>query len=412
MDRLIVLLLAVALSTPAWATNGYFSHGFGTASKAMAGAGMALPQDTLIAASNPAGMLHIGERMDIGLALFNPERGYVADSNGGAIPPGKQDSDNTAFLVPSFGRNWQLNEESTLGLSIGANGGMNTEYSDNPFRNFGPSTNPAGIDLTQVFIGVTWAHQLSEKHSIGITPMAIVQSLKVQGLQPFQPLSIHPNHVTNRGRDWSTGAAIRIGWLGKMNDRLDVGASVQSRGYMSEFDKYKGLLAEEGDFDLPPQINLGLAWKFNDRLTGVVDYQHIFYSEIDSLANPNDLIFAPPNNLGGDDGLGFGWDDVGVIKLGLQWQYSDSITLRTGYSYASEAIDHEDGLFNILAPAVVKHHVSVGGTWHYAKDAEVNFAFTHAPEKTTNGSNPNTAPQTGSLYLEANELEISWSKRF
>ena len=30
---------------PAVATNGYFTHGYGTANKGMAGAGVALPQD-------------------------------------------------------------------------------------------------------------------------------------------------------------------------------------------------------------------------------------------------------------------------------------------------------------------------------------------------------------------------------
>ena len=412
MDRLILFLIAAAVSIPAWATNGYFSHGYGTASKAMAGAGTALPLDTLSAATNPANMFHIGERMDIGISLFNPKRGYEADANGGAIPPGKHDSDKNAFLVPSFGRNWILDDKSTFGVSIGANGGMNTSYSSNPFRNFGPSTNPAGIDFSQLFVGATYARRLSDRHTLGITPVLVLQSLKVEGLEPFTGLSVHPNDVTNRGRDWSVGGAVRIGWLGEINDRLSLGASVQSRGYMAKFDKYKGLMAEAGDFDLPPQLNLGLAWKFSDTATGVVDYQRINYGDIKSLSNSNDYLFAPPNNLGGDDGLGFGWDDVGILKLGVQWEYSSRLTLRTGYSYASDAISNEESLFNLLAPAVVKEHLSVGATWRYDKHSAINVAFTRGLKKSSDGTNPNVAPQTGSLYLSVNELEISWSKSF
>jgi hypothetical protein len=72
----------------AFATNGYFSHGFGTKSKGLAGAAVALPQDAMVAATNPAGMVHVGSRWDVGLAAFNPNRGYTAndDAQPGSAP--------------------------------------------------------------------------------------------------------------------------------------------------------------------------------------------------------------------------------------------------------------------------------------------------------------------------------------
>ena len=48
------LLLGLLAPTLAQATNGYFSHGYGIKSQGMAGVGIALPQDGLAAASNPA----------------------------------------------------------------------------------------------------------------------------------------------------------------------------------------------------------------------------------------------------------------------------------------------------------------------------------------------------------------------
>lgn len=417
MDRFTLFLLVAVFAVPGWATNGYFSHGFGTASKGMAGAGVALPLDSLSAASNPANMFHVGERMDIGISLFNPVRGYVADNNAmtppfASIPPGKQDSDKNLFLVPSFGRNWKLDDNSTVGISIGANGGMNTSYSSNPFRNFGTASRPAGMDLSQLFAGLTYAHRLSERHTLGITPMLIIQSLKVEGLEPFQGLSIYPSNVTNNGRDWSYGTALRVGWLGKMTDQLSLGVSFQSRGHMTKFDKYKGLLAEAGDFDIPPQIALGLAWKASDKITIVLDYQKIYYEQIKSISNTNNTVLAAPANLGGDNGVGFGWRDVGVIKLGVEWQYSPKLTLRAGYSHASDAIPGEEILFNILAPAVVKKHVSIGATWKYNKQSSIHAAFTHGVKNKVSGGNPTLGPQTGSINLSINELEVSWSRSY
>jgi len=70
-------LLAIAVSgilaAPAVnATNGYFAHGYSTKEKGLAGAGTAYSQDAMAAANNPAGMAFVGNRMDIGAALFSP----------------------------------------------------------------------------------------------------------------------------------------------------------------------------------------------------------------------------------------------------------------------------------------------------------------------------------------------------
>ncbi|WP_197409246.1 MULTISPECIES: hypothetical protein [Microbulbifer] len=62
MSKKIAQLSAAALSAAALftvycaeATNGYFVEGVGPKAQAMAGVGVALPQDALAAANNPAG---------------------------------------------------------------------------------------------------------------------------------------------------------------------------------------------------------------------------------------------------------------------------------------------------------------------------------------------------------------------
>jgi len=53
--RLFLLAAAGLLTTPALATNGYFSEGYGTLHKGLAGAGAALPLSSLSTATNQAG---------------------------------------------------------------------------------------------------------------------------------------------------------------------------------------------------------------------------------------------------------------------------------------------------------------------------------------------------------------------
>ena len=85
---LVVAISSVLAATTAQATNGYFSHGYGTKNKGLAGGGVALPQDAMIAATNPAGMVWVGSRMDIGAAIFSPLREYnVSNVSAAGAPP-------------------------------------------------------------------------------------------------------------------------------------------------------------------------------------------------------------------------------------------------------------------------------------------------------------------------------------
>jgi hypothetical protein len=71
---LSLALPSLAFPSLSHATNGYFSHGVGVRSQGVAGTGIALPQDGLAAAANPAGTALVGHRLDIGMSWFKPSR--------------------------------------------------------------------------------------------------------------------------------------------------------------------------------------------------------------------------------------------------------------------------------------------------------------------------------------------------
>ncbi len=413
--------------TGAQATNGYSPTGFGTANKGLAGAGVAFPQDALAGATNPAGMVLLGDRLDVGAALFAPDRGFTADDNAApvppppSVPPGNYDSENDVFLIPHFGWNRKLSENSSIGVLLGANGGMNTEYDAAVWQRFAPpmadpqfvATEPTGVDFAQLFVGVPYAFKINDRHSLGVMPIVAVQRFEAEGLEPFRQLSIDPANVTNNGHDYSWGYGIRVGWLGQLSDRLTVGASAQSKLYMTEFDDYAGLFAEQGDFDVPPTVTAGLRFDVSPEVTLVADWQRIFYSEIAALHNPNDAAVSPANLLGSDDGLGFGWNDIDILKIGVQWQYSPRLILRAGVSHADQLFDNGESLFNVLAPATVRTHASLGLAYRLEGGSTLSAAYTRAFEEKIKGQNPNfTGPQTGSVQMDQHELEISWAWYF
>jgi long-chain fatty acid transport protein len=413
---------AALLSGQAVATNGYLAHGYGPVAKSMAGACVAMIETAMCAAHNPATLAFLDNRWEIGAALFSPDRGFHANGDFMSppyanVPPGDYNSKNDFFLIPHFAYSRMLDENTNLGFVFGGQGGMNTEYESAVWRNFTPpgapsfyqASSPAGVDLMQMFMGVSYGKKLNERHAVSIMPVLAIQAFEAEGLEPFRGLSAAPDKVTNNGQDWSWGGGLRLGWLWRASDQLNIGASYQTRLWMTEFEDYKGLFAEGGDFDIPPVLDLGFAYDFNPAWTLSVNYQHIWYEDVKTLGNPADLVMMPGEVvLGTDNGLGFGWRDQDVLKLGLRWKYSPDLILRAGYSHGSAVVPGTQALFNVLAPAVVQDHFTFGFSKTLDSGNELHMSFMYAPEEKVYGSNPNTGPQTGHLYMSQWDVELGW----
>jgi len=394
-----------------YATNGYFSNGYSIESKALAGAGVALPQGSLDASINPAAMAFVGKRIDVGLSFFNPNRDYTVKGSPSGPPafsltPGKVESDSEWFYIPSIGFNWQLDDKNSVGVSIYGNGGMNTDYNEPTY--FGSS--PTGVDLIQVFIALTYARKITPKHAVGIAPILAYQSFEEKGLQQLAPFSSSPQNLANNDHDDSYGFGLKIGYVGEVLPNLNLGASAQSKIFMTRFKNYKGLFAEQGDFDIPATWTVGLAYKVVPQLTLVFDVQRIYYSDVNAVRNPL-LPNLFSSQLGDDNGAGFGWDDITVLKFGVQWQAMKDWTFRAGYSYGEQPVSDSEVLFNILAPGIVKQHATVGITKVFGNN-ELKFALMHAFSEEVEGPNGLDPAQTIKLQMNQWEFSVGYAWKF
>jgi long-chain fatty acid transport protein len=387
--KLKVALLPVLLAPGlVLATNGYFSHGFGVKSQGLAGVGIALPQDGLAAATNPAGSAFVGDRLDLGATWFRPWRGAEISGNGAGLNGVYDGNDSKNFFIPELGYVKQLSPQWAAGVAVYGNGGMNTDYGQNPWRSFG-ATGSAGINLEQLFISPSLAFKVNENHALGLAFNLAYQRFEAKGLQPFDAAppagaTSSVGSLTNRGVDSSTGWGVRLGYTGKLTPDLTFGLTWASKTKMGNFEKYKGLFAEQGSFDIPANYGVGLAWQATKALTLAADVQKIDYSDIKSVGNPLGLLLTG-NFLGTANGPGFGWKDVTVLKLGTSYDINDW-TLRSGLSHASQPVPKDQTFLNILAPGVVQDHLSLGATWRNGKSGELSLSYTHGFKKTVKGS--------------------------
>jgi len=429
-----------SISSAALATNGYFSHGYGIKAKGMAGAATAMSIDTMGGANNPASMVWVGDRLDVGVDWFRPIRSAKrVGSNGGGANDFDQDSDTNNFFVPEFGYNKMLSNTLSLGVTVYGNGGMNSDYSGNTNSQAGCTgagstaltlnglcgPGELGVNLEQLIIAPTLAYKINDKHSIGVSPLIGYQKFQINGVGGFAQISTDPSNLTNNKADDAFGFGVRVGWQGHITDTVTLGAAYSSKIYMQKFDKYKGLFANQGDFDIPENFNVGVAWKATPGLTLALDYQRINYGGVDAIANSSQQPGCTPNPpagpataascLGGSNGIGFGWDSINVWKLGMEYQVSKALTLRAGYNHGDNPIGSSDVTFNILAPGVVKDHVTLGMTYAVSPNSELSVAYMHAFEESVSGApNPTyfNVGGTDTIKMYQDSLGVAYSVKF
>lgn len=420
--RATVIAAALVAST-AWATDGYFPHGYGIKAKGMGGVSIAMTDQAFAGANNPATASFSGNRAEAGVELFMPKRGVSRSADAGPMA-GSVDSDSKNFLVPEFGYTAPINDKVAVGLAVYGNGGMNTDYTANNIRCFDnpqapdpANTHPAnmlcgsgrlGMDMMQLIVAPTVSYKVDERHAVGVSPLLVYQRFKATGLDLFASMSSAQTNVTDKGYDSSTGVGVRLGYVGKPNDVLTFGASWSPKTKMKKFDKYSGLFAGAGGFDIPENYGVGLAIQVTPKILVAADYQRINYSKIPSVANPSNNTQLTGNLLGSAAGSGFGWTDVNVIKIGVQWQATSQWTLRAGYNKTDNPVQSRDVTFNIIAPGVITKHYTLGGTYALGNDKELTFAYMHAPRNSVTGMGMFMAPETIRMSQQSLGIQYGW----
>ena len=412
--RMFALMVLAGLATSAQATNGYFAHGYGMKSKGMAGAATASSDDAFGGANNPASMVFAGNRLDLGVDLFSPRR--ETSRAGSGFVDGTVESESNYFLIPELGYNRMINNDLSLGVTVYGNGGMNTNYpAGTPTSTancafFNPAPGPyntlcgngsLGVDLMQLIVAPTVAFKVAPNHSIGVSPLLGYQRFKAEGLQALGVMNASGG---NLGYDDSFGYGLRVGYLGKITPTVSIGAAYASKMKFDEFGKYAGLFAEQGGFDIPSNYNVGVAWQIVPAFKLAMDYQRINFSSVNSVGNASDS----PGALGADNGPGFGWEDVKVWKFGMEYKYSPQMTFRAGLSRSNSPIESSEVTINILAPAVIENHATLGFTHTMASGNELSVAYMHAFKNDVEGASDFGGTDKIKMYQNSLGIQYSW----
>lgn len=433
-------LMLLWVAGNAAASNGMNAPGTGAVQLGMAGAGTAMASDAAATLRNPAAGAWLGDSRTAELGIAIPDGGYRAGPLGENsafglldLKPGRNTSVTGVFPIPSFARNWRLDDQNAVGWGVSASGlkalsdggaatlargvptldarcdgdfggGKPLSAISDPSGLCGRNGTTLGVDLTQVLVSAHWAYRLTPELAVGIAPVLAAQRIEVRGLGAFAAFSNFPDHTTNRGLDYSYGGGARFGMLWELGYGIGIGAAYQTKLYQTDFDKYRGAIIG-GSLDFAPVINLGMQFHLIEGHRLLLDYEQVRYGDIRPLANQvepqrfTDRCFVPrlitrnQENppaldacLGAPRGPGFGWDTIDVYKIGYQGSH-DRLTWRAGFSWGGNPVVRDQALSKIFAPAITDRHAAVGLSWKLSPRLDLGWALTYAIQNTIHERN-------------------------
>lgn len=410
----LVLFSATCLITNT--TSAFFA---GTKAPGMGATGIAYPQDAFAGAYNPAGILEIEDRLDLAATcIYNRGHATIHLERTPAVGKhkinGKFNPFDSAFnFDPSFGINktFCTSWEWAIGI-VGYNRERQKTSYNRPVPLLGKNSK-LGMEYIHDVIAPILSFRITSSHTFGVSFDWHLQRISIKGLDQFahEHFSSSPSHVTNNGNSYSSGFGATLGWTWKALDGLTIGAVYRSRAKMTKFRKYKGFLAERGRIDPPTQWGFGVAYQFIPCAIITADIEWIQWSQIKSLHNPllhkNEIV-----QTGTDHGPGFGFKNQVFYRIGIDYAFNQSWTVRAGYQYANTSTKNSQTMLNLLFCRTSENLLTLGASYIVNRCNEISFFYAHSFEKTVKGQHsiPTiVGPGHVNLAESKDYLGLSWA---
>jgi long-chain fatty acid transport protein len=380
MNKTLGLVVAAAVllaAAPARATNGMRLIGFGPVQESMGGASVAAPLDAVTAATNPAGLSLLGQRIDFGGAALMPTVKY--DIGG----QGDTSSRPTDFL-PSVAGVFRMNESLTLGFAAIGTNGMGVDY----------DAGPIGKAMTSYMNGrvaPAAAYKVNDQLSVGLALNLMYAQLKF-ALGPTAPPA---------GGSFGYGATLGVTY--KPTDMVVVGAAFETQSYFGDFSfDVGGGQTVKITLDTPMVATLGVGVRPVEGLILALDGQWINWSATNGKDKPKTSSPGFAFNMN--------WTDQFVLKLGAEYQIPTlkELRVRGGFNYGKSPVDATQMQEALLFPAIAEMHFTVGAGYEFGKNWAVNADFLYSPEAKASGTLGGVVPYQTTMSQMSFQLAAAY----
>ena len=397
--KMVTLSLLVSVAGLQARGQGIVAPAAGPINQSMAGASVAAPVDLGSSYWNPANLSGLEQNeFLLGSNLIFPSIHYSGSIPAGAIAPntppqnrfGTSRSDSGVGTGLAVGLSFKLREDSplTAGMLVTGLVGGNVNFPGSfTTPTLGPRRPPQYFGFGSVYANTALlgihpmlSAQVSDRLAIGMGPVITT------GTAQFNPAFFAPGPpdefgvttfpaATNQRPFW--GAGFQLGALYELNENWNVGFSYKSKiwqerwSYNSAFPDLSprriGLQA-----DVPSIYSLGVAYKGIERALIDVDVRYFDY---DNAALWGQSV---------PDG-GLGWGSIWSVATGAQYELTERVTLRGGYLYNMNPVPDVATLFNIQAPAITQHTLSLGMSMKLTESITSTLGWSHSFRNTIEG---------------------------
>lgn len=340
----VIAIVTIFAATPSARGQGPFLPGVGTVNRSMAGASTAAPIESIGALHwNPASISALpASEVSFGLELL------LADIEL-TTPGGTVAGEAGVAPIPSVGWVHHLEDTNvTIGLGLYAIAGFRNNLPPSPA--LGGAAAFADAEFMQLAPTISFA--LSDRLSFGIAPTITT------GKVTFNPL-LNGNPGSGNRVHWGGGVQAGLYYIG--NNCWNWGLSIKSPQWFETF-RFFDPLTPGGVFkfgiDLPMIVSAGTS-----------------YAGIENWIFALDVRYFDFKNADGFDNLG--WNSVITASFGAQYRVNDCMYLRFGYSITEVPIKGAAVAINILDPLIQDHQVSVGASYRFADNVDLNMAYIH-----------------------------------
>lgn len=354
--------------------------------------------------------------MEFGFELFVPHRSMSAAAAGSA---GTVDSQTREAPIPSMGLVYKDRGALTYGFTALGIGGFSVDY---PAVSTAacPNCNPLSVPQSAGGFGAIYAnyqllqmtpsvaYRIAPNWSIGAGLNIDWSSLAVNPFPAYQRnASGYPN-AEQTATAWGWG--FTVGTTYKPAKNIELGFSIKSPQWFQNY-RWNSVYPDGTPTPTPVQFRLdypmilggGLSYKPIPQWMLAADLRWINYSKTKGFGDSG---FDSTGRV-----KGFGWKDIWTIGLGTQYQVTPRLALRAGYNYGQNPISAEQQFFNVFAPAIVRHHASVGAGYQLMSDMVLNADYYHAFAATESGPLPAGYPSgtvTNTLSEDSAALQMQF----
>jgi long-chain fatty acid transport protein len=427
MNKNFLKLAFLMLSALVYGQAGHVMQGVGAVNMSMGGAATAQPLDISGALQwNPAAISTFDSKIldfNIGLFFSSPElsgslpegamgpgspavSGITKDDRGVSPMPalamvwGKEDSRHTfgvsAFGISGFGVTFP--EEANNPMSPTFNPNLNS----NPI-NYPQQANGFGhleSDYMLLQVGLAWAYEITDNFSIGLQPTFNYAALE---LAPNPTASPNEAGYGISDKAHAIGFGAQFGAFYNSPGGVKIGASYKTTQLFDDLEFKNTHLdnsVSENTFnmDYPSILSFGVGYSKGD-IDFALDYRMVDYENTDGFAEKGWVIAEEGPTAGFPTGAvkGFGWKNINILSVGLQYKGIEKLPLRVGYTYSSNPIDDELAFFSSPATAVIANAFQLGFSYPLTDSFMLNGVYHYgASDGKTEGEimNPGMASLT------------------